>query len=169
MPHTNFSVLEAIFRQSMFRERLKQSASSVMNHLSLQKIAPRRGTCPRLRMEHEGAAAPSNFPGRALACVYQPPPPAKPDAGGFLCARPCKRNVYLLNGGKAGIIKQMGFCPRHAVHGERAEGGRTGRRVKSGLARGVRMVSPGDVYGSARVRENNPIASVSSPVCGGID
>ena len=91
------------------------------------------------------------------------------DAGGFLCARPCKRNVYLLNGGKAGIIKQMGFCPRHAVHGERAEGGRTGRRVKSGLARGVRMVSPGDVYGSARVRENNPIASVSSPVCGEID
>ncbi|MGN1248552.1 MAG: hypothetical protein ACI4XW_00605, partial [Candidatus Spyradocola sp.] len=34
-----------------------------------QKIAPRRGTRPRLRIEHEGAAAPSYIPGE-LSSVF---------------------------------------------------------------------------------------------------
>ena len=36
---------------------------------SLQKIAPQRGTRPRLRIEHEGAAAPSFIP-RELTLVF---------------------------------------------------------------------------------------------------
>ena len=40
---------------------------SIFTLPNLQKIAPRRGTRPRLRIEDEGAAAPSCIPGELAA------------------------------------------------------------------------------------------------------
>ena len=42
-------------------------SSSIYFPTNLQKIAPRRGTRPRLRIEREGAAAPSFIPGGGSA------------------------------------------------------------------------------------------------------
>ncbi|MGN1251220.1 MAG: hypothetical protein ACI4XW_14185, partial [Candidatus Spyradocola sp.] len=56
-------VSEAIFHRPMVRQRLKFRIYPSVIFLTNRKIAPRRGTRPRLRIEDEGAAAPSFIPG----------------------------------------------------------------------------------------------------------
>ena len=46
---------------------VETETSSSLFFPSVQKIAPRRGTRPRLRIEDEGAAAPSCIPGELAA------------------------------------------------------------------------------------------------------
>ncbi|MDY4518186.1 MAG: hypothetical protein SPE01_06155, partial [Candidatus Spyradocola sp.] len=66
LPHTNFSVSEAIFHLQIVRERMEKRSHPSFILPNVQKIAPRRGTRPRLRIEDEGAAAPSCIPGEHM-------------------------------------------------------------------------------------------------------